>query len=172
MFCRKCKNEKSPNDFYVSWRSRCKDCIKTKQRMRAPEYVSWTGMRQRCTDKNCPSYKNYGGRGISFSPEWNDYEQFFRDMGPRPEKHYSLERINNDLGYSKENCCWARKEVQNRNKRDNVQIEFMGLSMPIRTWAIKVGINPKTLYSRITRYGWPIERALTQGVSNEWRNPL
>lgn len=172
MFCNQCNSDKSPDDFYASWKTRCKSCILKKQSSRSPEYVSWLSMRQRCNDKNCASYKDYGARGISVAEEWNDFSTFLADMGNRPSRAYSIERRNNHLGYSKSNCYWALKEDQNRNKRNNINLEFMGLRLPLRTWAIKVGLRPGTLYSRIKRYGWSIERALTQGVSDEWRNTV
>lgn len=79
-------------------------------------YWVWADMIGRCTNKNHSSYKNYGGRGITVSKEWRDQKTFAKDMGPRP-KGTSLERMNNDAGYSKENCCWATLEQQSLNKR-------------------------------------------------------
>lgn len=165
-FCTKCNCQKPDGDFYSSWKTRCKTCIREKQSKRPPEYVVWLGMRQRCRDKNCASYKDYGGRGITIAPEWDSYEQFRVDMGERPSASHSIERLENDLGYSKANCCWALKETQNRNRRTTVNLTFMGQCMPIRAWAIKLGLKPRTLHARIHDYGWTVERALTQGVSH------
>ena len=74
-------------------------------------------MLSRCYNPNATGYKNYGGRGITVCDSWRDcFENFLRDMGDRPEK-MSLDRINNNDGYSKENCKWSTVLEQNRNKR-------------------------------------------------------
>jgi hypothetical protein len=81
------------------------------------EYIIWKGMRRRCSNPKCSAYKNYGGRGITVCKEWDEsFQQFYKDMGPRP-LGLTLERINNDLGYSKENCVWATRKQQRRNQR-------------------------------------------------------
>lgn len=83
---------------------------------RTATYRSWSTMRDRCTNPNNPEHHNYAGRGITCAPEWRDFRAFLRDMGPRPAG-LTLHRINNELGYSKDNCCWADTETQVRNRR-------------------------------------------------------
>lgn len=81
------------------------------------EYQIWEGMRDRCYNPNRRSWKNYGGRGIKMSPDWRaDFLNFFVDMGFRPTQFHSIDRIDNDGDYSKENCRWATIEIQNSNK--------------------------------------------------------
>lgn len=81
------------------------------------EYKTWDSIYQRCYNPNNISYKNYGGRGINISSEWrNSFENFYKDMGKRPE-NLTIERVNNNLGYSKENCIWASRTTQSRNQR-------------------------------------------------------
>lgn len=79
-------------------------------------YHAWNNMMKRCFNEKDPSYKNYGERGISVCQRWLVFENFFEDMG-HPPKDMSLDRINNDSGYTKDNCRWTDKSTQNVNKR-------------------------------------------------------
>jgi hypothetical protein len=81
-------------------------------------YRAWNSLRNRCTNPNDPFYRDYGGRGIDVCEEWLiSFESFFNDMGNPPTKTHSIDRINNDLGYFKENCRWADKTTQAINQR-------------------------------------------------------
>lgn len=85
-----------------------------------PEYYAWVAMRQRCQNPSNPMYRNYGARGISVCDRWNEsFIAFIDDMGPRPGKGYSLDRIQNDGPYSPDNCRWTTQIVQARNTRRN-----------------------------------------------------
>ena len=77
---------------------------------------TWKNIRSRCLNKDNPSFVDYGGRGISICKEWDDFENFYRDMGEVP-KGKSIDRIDNSKGYSKENCRWATPQQQSLNKR-------------------------------------------------------
>lgn len=79
-------------------------------------YNVWNNMMKRCFNNKDPAYKNYGGRGIIVSDRWLIFENFFEDMG-HPPKNMSIDRVDNELGYSKENCRWADRSMQNTNKR-------------------------------------------------------
>ena len=79
-------------------------------------YKSWLKMLERCRQPNCIEYENYGAKGIDCCDEWLDYRKFYSDLGERPSKDYSLDRIDGTKGYFKGNCRWATKYAQNRNK--------------------------------------------------------
>lgn len=74
-------------------------------------------MRERCCKPTHPSYASYGGRGITVCARWDESENFLADMGPRPTPQHSLERLDNNKGYSPDNCVWADKKQQRRNQR-------------------------------------------------------
>lgn len=113
------------------------------------EYICWMRMKDRCFNKNSKDYKNYGGRGISVCDEWkNDFEQFYKDMGEKPA-NTSIERIDNNKGYSKDNCKWDNSFNQCRNKRTNVWINFNGKKMILTDLANFLGISRAKLESRL-----------------------
>jgi hypothetical protein len=129
-------------------------------------YVSWQCMIQRCTNPKNKSWYRYGGAGVTVCNEWKGdtgFETFLKDMGERPTKGFSIDRINNSLGYFKDNCRWATYSQQNRNSSRNDNITFQGVTKCRSDWAKHFGINYETLRMRL-KMGWSDERALTTPV--------
>jgi hypothetical protein len=125
-----------------------------------PEYNSWCLMRQRCANPKHRSRHRYGGRGIQVCARWASFEAFYEDMGPKPSQHHSIERKDNDGDYEPENCIWATRKQQQRNKSGNRMLTFNGETRCVSEWAELVGIHHNTLRSRL-RLGWNVERVLT-----------
>ena len=124
-------------------------------------YVIWKGMRNRCNNSRGENFANYGGRGIRVCREWDLYGRFFWDMSPTFRLGLTLERIDNNGPYSKENCRWATREEQNSNKRNTIRLAFRGRTQSATQWARELGVKPDTIIKRIRRDGMSAEQALT-----------
>jgi len=122
-------------------------------------YKVWVTMRQRCIDINSRDYKNYGGRGISVCDRWNTFENFLQDMGICP-KGLSLERINNNGNYNKENCQWVTRKVQNNNRRDNTFFMIDGIRVTRTQIQDKLKWTRDMYRRRSEKYGldWIVEQ--------------
>lgn len=121
-------------------------------------YNIWCGMRSRCNNPNSPAYANYGGRGITVDPRWDKFSNFIEDM-EHPVNGMTLERLDNDKGYSKANCIWATRTEQGRNKRNNILVTIEGETLPLSAWAERSGIKYATVHRRIVM-GWSPEDAV------------
>jgi len=128
-----------------------------------PMYQIWLAMRNRCNYKAGKNYHYYGGRGIGICKEWGIFPVFLEDMGPRPTPNHSLDRIDNDKGYSKENCQWATPIQQANNKQSSHLLSYKDKTMTLTQWARAIKMKPATLSMRIRR-GWAVSRAIETGV--------
>ena len=124
-------------------------------------YEVWKGMKQRCTNPKHIGFDRYGGRGIKVCDEWiHDYQAFYRwAMASGYENGLSIDRIDNDRGYSPDNCRWATRKEQNNNTSSNRLILFNGQSKTMAQWGEERGIRKSTYDSRLRR-GWSPEEAL------------
>lgn len=123
------------------------------------EYQSWRAMRERCNNPNNSHYHIYGGAGITYSHEWDDFEIFLLDMGLRPSGS-TLDRYPDRSGhYGPANCRWATPMEQSRNTSRTDLITWCGVTMCRKDWADKLGITTVALKFRIKN--WGIEKAMT-----------
>jgi hypothetical protein len=124
-----------------------------------PTYAVWRGLRQRCQNPYHKQFAAYGGRGIKVCERWSSFVNFLADMGTKPPG-MSLDRIDNDKGYSKDNCRWATSKEQNNNRRDNRHVTVGGETRTIAEWADVRKMPSYLIYQRLRR-GWTAERAVT-----------
>ncbi len=125
-----------------------------------PEYRIWRAIKNRCYNDKSDSYHYYGERGIAICDEWkDDFEAFYKDMGPRPTARHSIDRKDNDKGYSKENCRWATSAEQQINKRNSVFYCRNGVYRTLTAWCRELGISYERAYKRMQR-GASFEEAI------------
>lgn len=139
---------------------------------KSPEYRAWVAMRARCLNPLNEFYRRYGGRGITISQRWESFENFLEDMGLRPTSDHSLDRINNDGPYSKENCRWATFIEQQRNKSDSILISAFGETKSIMEWPDdpRCRVSHSVLRNRV-RLKWSPEDTITVPLCISRRRP-
>jgi hypothetical protein len=125
-------------------------------------YKAWNAMNQRCNNINCKDYHYYGGRNIKICGRWlsknNGFQNFLKDMGECPIR-LTLDRIDNNKNYYKENCRWTTQNKQNRNTRQNINILLNGKLLCLKDHCKELNLNYNTINIRILR-GWTPEKAL------------
>lgn len=124
-------------------------------------YNVYRAMRSRCENPNSKSYPDYGGRGIKVCERWATFENFYADMGEPGFLRAEIDRIDNDKGYSPDNCRWVTKTQNQANTSQNRIIEAFGKKMILEEWAREVGKSSDVISYRL-KMGWPIEKALMQ----------
>lgn len=131
-------------------------------------WYTWQSMKSRCLYRGNIDYWNYGGRGIIVCERWLTFENFYADMGERPEGQ-TIDRINMDGNYEPGNCRWATHKQQANNKRSNRFLTHNGQTMTINQWAKIINISSQGLGGRFKR-GWSTEKALTTKKRKENRH--
>lgn len=114
-----------------------------------PIYKKWMGMKRRCLNPHDKSYPRYGGAGVTVSASWMDFQNFSRDMASTFKAGLTIERKDNSKGYSKENCRWATKLEQARNKKSVRLFLWRGRQLSIPELAASLKVKPDTLYRHL-----------------------
>ena len=151
-------------------------CLTTEQlRARAPThrmsntatYHVWQHMFNRCYNPNNVRFHRYGGRGIKVCERWFSFENFYADMGERPSKAHSIDRADNDLGYSPDNCRWATRKTQDNNSSRTHYVVYHGEKVSLTVALEMAGnvIGQGGVRWRLKR-GWTLEAALETPSAN------
>lgn len=135
-------------------------------------YSIWSGMKTRCSNPHHHEFYNYGGRGIAVCAEWKENFAAFYDWAVTSgySDSLTLDRKDNNKGYSPENCRWATKKEQQNNRNCNHLLTYNGKTQTIKQWADELGIKRVTLQGRIVRYHWDVEKALTTKDGRKRKN--
>ena len=140
-----------------------------------PEYRTWMKMRRRCNSPKDRRYHDYGGRGITVCERWNSFEAFLADMGVKPTDKHTIDRIDNNAGYSPENCRWATNEEQAANKRNTRNLTVGGITRTVSEWSRESGLSADCIMYRMQKGDTdilrPIDRICIDGctrTATEW----
>lgn len=135
-------------------------------------YQTWSAIKARCYYRGQPAYKSYGARGIKMCDEWRKSFEAFAEWafssGYRDD--LTIERIDNDKGYTADNCKWISLGEQANNRRSNIKITHKGEIRNLSEWCKIYGIDYYLVYNRMYKLGWDFERAITEPVHAEKRN--
>ena len=134
----------------------------------SPTYNSWSSMKRRCFNEDNHNFEDYGARGITIQGDWHDFENFLKDMGTRPDG-MTLDRIDSDGDYTKENCRWATAQQQLLNRRNTPMLTVCGVTKSLFEWAQESVVDYGTIWNRVFKYGWDHARAITEPPKNRYR---
>ncbi len=123
-------------------------------------YRIWSNMKDRCNHPR-GNRKFYYDKKVKYDPAWEDFRNFLKDMKEGYSDSKSLDRINGDQGYSKENCRWVTRKLQAKNRKSTHLFKFQGKSLMLVEWAKLLKMKRSTLAQRIYVYKWDIEKAFT-----------
>ena len=132
-----------------------------KNRKEIPEYNTWKAMRSRCVSPSCKNTGNYQKHNISVCKRWDDFVLFYEDMGPKPSKDHSIDRIDPLGDYEPDNCRWANQKTQCENRGTfNILIEHNGRTMILKQWATELNLSYSALHKNIVYRGKTFEEAI------------
>ena len=131
-------------------------------------YATWCNMKSRCDNPSNKSYKNYGGRGISYADEWSDFASFLRDVGEKTYSGASLDRINNDGNYAPDNVRWTDRRTQRINSRQIRPVCIHGETKLISEWCKIYGITIAAVHRRL-KTGEDVISAITRPKAKRFR---
>ena len=129
---------------------RARESAITHGKSKSSTYVSWCGMKNRCSNKKADDYIHYGGRGITVCERWGKFENFLKDMGERPTGK-TLDRTDNDGSYSKNNCRWITQKEQCSNTRVNVYVILNGEKTSLPKACKVLNLKRSLIYQRLRR---------------------
>jgi hypothetical protein len=174
--CKQCNKEREVSNAMVRLIERginsgnCKSCsLKGNTRRYADVYDNklydsrlykiWGNLKTRCNNKKVKSYKDYGERGITYCREWETFNGFFNNLPDGYSNNLTLDRIDNNKGYSKENCRWVDKKTQANNRRTNRIVTINNETKTLQQWINHLNLKTSTVSMRL-HYGWSVEKAL------------
>jgi hypothetical protein len=127
-------------------------------------YRIWSNIKSRCYNTNASTYPDYGGRGINMCNEWKDsyfaFKAWALNNGYKGENEFTIDRIDVNGNYEPDNCRWSTPKEQANNRRNTLSLNSKGESHTLSEWADIVGIKYHTLYARIYKLGWALDKAL------------
>lgn len=124
-------------------------------------YIAWKAIKRRCHNANNDKYKDYGGRGITVCDKWLTFNGFYEDMGDQPEGH-TIDRIDVNGNYCKENCRWATREQQDNNKRNSVKITYNNKTQTVTQWSKELGVTKDYLRGRLIRSNYSVNEVINK----------
>lgn len=137
-----------------------------------PTYTSWRGMVERCNNPKNSKYSYYGGKGIKIDSRWLIFKNFYEDMGIRPSKNHTIDRIDCNKDYYKENCRWATRKEQTENRSSTYRIKYKNKTKTLSEWADILKIKYGTLRDRIEKLKWSIEEAFNKPINNPYKGKI
>lgn len=119
----------------------------------SPEHKVWLGMKSRCNNPKAENYRHYGGRGIKVCEAWEDFANFYKDVGPRPSPKHTIERVDHNGNYEPSNCVWLHNSLQNQNRRDNKHVTLDGEDLVLAEAFRRANVSFTRFYWRTNKYG-------------------
>lgn len=131
-----------------------------------PAYNVWMAIKQRCYNPNVAGYKYWGGKGIRMAKRWvSSFPNFLSDMGPRPSKLHSIDRVDSAGHYVKSNCVWATATSQARHRSNTVMVTYEGVCKPLSKWCEELELPYVRIYGRIHYQKWSVEDAFNKPIN-------